>query len=928
MVLYNGIIAPRPRPGKRRAKKLQNPDGAWKPRGHHPYKPRSPGASKYSVDLRHQDDNDNMDIEPNEYEYEDASDHDDNVSNSGSHGSKDKERGRRTRKDYDDYKDDHVDHVEEEDQVEEYDEDEDEDDGVVRCLCKNKKDYELMIQCEQCQIWQHTVCMGILDEDMIPDKYYCEECHPHDHPYIDSKPQSQVLKETQRTTRRSMGNSIVNNDSPGDKRQQPSTPRSEKSQSKTPRTKTKEEKKIDMSVDIHMSEANDVVAAMLGTPVKKSFTSRSSANRTADKVQDVFVSPSAPASNSGDIDDNIDPIRSPSKRGRGKGTKSARGKGRGGKRGRRNSIGHRGGAPSIAGQSEGSNSEILSNYNGETADTKSIIGENKMILNSLPTTVEVANDDIETKSNLSEIRMAYAGNMTPVKGSASETHTPANIPTDVLLGASYSRDGTRQNTPTVNHSRPPSVATVNSIDPIINNWSLLQQHNQHLDKTQLMATNEDGQPLYTSCEPTSCRINYPDPDSSISDFTRRAKQMLDWVGRVQSDYIRDQSRWNKALELYHERNGEPHPADIVSTRDSTAQHSPKGEKPTVTTSNTTNITNTVPFPKAPPSEASTEPLDPSEWPNDSAGDQNLLTLCESNGAIQVGQSQSQPSTPVLRATGLTKIAKEFGQSPGKKATSSPSQNNKRPTPIRNRASRAQTLSFPFAAVNNREDHGNSGSSGGDNKSAAAAPPPLLPGLNLTLPYTQFSTNTTTTTTIAVTTSSRNTSNGDHQDSELVTRSAPSSPGPERFNSFGHLNGNCGGGKTSNISATSFQLGKNLHRHMLLKQQQNCSNYHRRHTSNSSGGGGNNSNNNGNGIQRYKTGLGALKENESTDQPCSSKSPSYDKGKERTGVEQDDDDDGQEDVDEDCNNGSSTQDTLSMIESLVCRLIKFQETYAT
>ncbi|KAI8326114.1 hypothetical protein GQ54DRAFT_307849 [Martensiomyces pterosporus] len=75
------------------------------------------------------------------------------------------------------------------------DEEEEEDDGVVRCVCGERNDGELMIQCEVCQVWQHTLCMGIRDEKHIPDKYYCEKCRPDDHPYINSRPRTVVLAE-------------------------------------------------------------------------------------------------------------------------------------------------------------------------------------------------------------------------------------------------------------------------------------------------------------------------------------------------------------------------------------------------------------------------------------------------------------------------------------------------------------------------------------------------------------------------------------------------------------------------------------------------------------------------------------------------------------------------------------------------------------
>ncbi|KAJ2729294.1 Histone deacetylase complex subunit [Coemansia sp. D1744] len=93
----------------------------------------------------------------------------------------------------------------EDDDDDDEDEDEDEeDDGVVRCVCGERNDGELMIQCEICQAWQHTLCMGIRDEAHIPDKYYCEKCHPEDHPYINSRPRTVVLAEAS-----SMGTSTM-----------------------------------------------------------------------------------------------------------------------------------------------------------------------------------------------------------------------------------------------------------------------------------------------------------------------------------------------------------------------------------------------------------------------------------------------------------------------------------------------------------------------------------------------------------------------------------------------------------------------------------------------------------------------------------------------------------------------------------------------
>jgi hypothetical protein len=37
------------------------------------------------------------------------------------------------------------------------------------------------IQCDSCGVWQHGGCMGLLDESMLPDEYYCELCKPQFH---------------------------------------------------------------------------------------------------------------------------------------------------------------------------------------------------------------------------------------------------------------------------------------------------------------------------------------------------------------------------------------------------------------------------------------------------------------------------------------------------------------------------------------------------------------------------------------------------------------------------------------------------------------------------------------------------------------------------------------------------------------------------
>ncbi|XP_038616163.1 PHD finger protein 20-like protein 1 isoform X3 [Tachyglossus aculeatus] len=59
-----------------------------------------------------------------------------------------------------------------------FEESQDEDDAlneIVRCICEMDEENGFMIQCEECLCWQHSVCMGLV-EDSIPEQYICYVC--------------------------------------------------------------------------------------------------------------------------------------------------------------------------------------------------------------------------------------------------------------------------------------------------------------------------------------------------------------------------------------------------------------------------------------------------------------------------------------------------------------------------------------------------------------------------------------------------------------------------------------------------------------------------------------------------------------------------------------------------------------------------------
>ncbi|KAG0258448.1 hypothetical protein BGZ95_004982, partial [Linnemannia exigua] len=63
------------------------------------------------------------------------------------------------------------------DDDEESGDNDDEDAGIIRCICGFTDDDGFTIQCENCFVWQHAVCVGISHSN-VPDKYLCELCSP------------------------------------------------------------------------------------------------------------------------------------------------------------------------------------------------------------------------------------------------------------------------------------------------------------------------------------------------------------------------------------------------------------------------------------------------------------------------------------------------------------------------------------------------------------------------------------------------------------------------------------------------------------------------------------------------------------------------------------------------------------------------------
>lgn len=61
---------------------------------------------------------------------------------------------------------------------------------LIRCPCGSEDDLpqsdetkEAWIECENCKVWQHSICVGLEEEEKpnMPEHYFCEECKPEHH---------------------------------------------------------------------------------------------------------------------------------------------------------------------------------------------------------------------------------------------------------------------------------------------------------------------------------------------------------------------------------------------------------------------------------------------------------------------------------------------------------------------------------------------------------------------------------------------------------------------------------------------------------------------------------------------------------------------------------------------------------------------------
>ncbi|KAJ1679964.1 hypothetical protein EV182_000952 [Spiromyces aspiralis] len=521
---------------------------------------------------------------------------------------------------------------------------------------------------------------------MVPDEYYCEECQPEDHPYIDSKPRSQVVSKQQQQQRAGAKKGTSNNSGNNGSRRRNSSSIDDDESEKTPpmptvkeeRAQSKKSRRLTTQETIELDSANegdggdepvveDIVAVMLGATPKRPYASRVLSNRrdvpSADKPNAANETELSDGTKNPTVDfehsNSMGLIMSPTKRrktgrngggssgGSNSGSSTPRSKGRGGRNGRRgpDQAGSHTEASSKDNNLKPADRDSEDDCGGEGDTLEDARSEANTVLSA-----ELISPTFLTNS-LSDQRQAEGsagGDSRTLKGNTGGARRSGTKGHASAQGTPVGRDSQSR----ASHSRPPSVMTHASFDLAAAEWPA----DQNLDRVQqLTSTNREGLPLYTSNEPSACRIRYPSPNATLADFTHRAKEMLEWVGKVQSEYLEEQSRWREALAIYRERRGMPHPADMSFSRESTARATPdvhapmtvlsphdgqrlqQQEEPSVTEESPSSMSyHKLP---PPPSEASTDPVDPSEWPE-------IIGEFEERSLPK--RSVSQPASPTHR----------------------------------------------------------------------------------------------------------------------------------------------------------------------------------------------------------------------------------------------------------------------------------------
>ncbi|KAJ2608049.1 Histone deacetylase complex subunit [Coemansia sp. RSA 1365] len=435
------------------------------------------------------------------------------------------------------------------------------DDGVVRCVCGERNDGELMIQCEVCQVWQHTLCMGIRDAAHIPDDYYCEKCRPGDHPYINSRPRSRVLADAS-----AMGSSMMR------------------------RSAVMAVAKMSAREEYRSAAAAAAIAASVANAAPAAPAARRARRppRTKRPIADASSAEDCPAT-SAEVDTASHAKPKPRRRASGapaKRTTAASKRRRVAEASEPTPPAEAAAEDVVARMMAGSPRMPKRPRNRSASSAPRRAPAASTATPTLPTArrgKSAPGSPHPPRSPSPPLQSLLYGAMSPgAIGPARLTESISNSPlfshsADAAFDEHVDGHSGGPSDITGGHSdSPPDASSAAPSETRPNFPPLLMADidgNEFSVPPDLL--NASGQPVYSSTAAASmCRIRYPPARASMPDLLRRAKQLLEWIGKTQLEYEHERCTWFPPPDCLPTRQSAALPSDCMSRRLSEAPTSP------------------------------------------------------------------------------------------------------------------------------------------------------------------------------------------------------------------------------------------------------------------------------------------------------------------------------------------------------------------
>ncbi|KAF9923327.1 hypothetical protein FBU30_006624 [Linnemannia zychae] len=403
-----------------------------------------------------------------------------------------------------------------------------------------------MIQCETCKVWQHCPCVGLGDGEVTPDKYYCDSCRPENHPY--RVVNGQLVTNTKTAAKPTKKRSTMNSKEasiPMDlmlAQQKWNEEHQDEIDMDFPvRTTSKRRRKTESSTTDIDDDHNHNGQLSLSDALTASNTTTNSKKKDSNDDQESVSTSSSHKSTSSHH-------RNTTKRNSAKSISKVRS--RSSSPNTNNNLGsdsRKELSPSTEASSSSSSGHKNSrSYDNGSVDAKTMASSessasstkrrktmSKSEISSRPGSATVDEDDDTISKNASDTELSETTMRTPKSGtktSSKRNHGQHDHPDSREESASG-----HQQTPTV--SSPGPMTTKKGYSRRGGD----RAHSARIGSRHSTPAPGEGTPQpMTPAAPTVVR--YPSPKMTLQEMTKRAKQMLDYISRVQVELADHKSR--------------------------------------------------------------------------------------------------------------------------------------------------------------------------------------------------------------------------------------------------------------------------------------------------------------------------------------------------------------------------------------------------